>query len=94
MRVSIVVPDNILVVDGTPMKSDCAELGVQDIHAVQWFDDHGEVEYGDHNETIDDFAPFQIYVDNAGPLVPPERAINPTLNSMNLKNMSQILGGF
>ena len=28
------------------------------IHAVQWFGDHGEVEYVDHNEEITDFSEF------------------------------------
>ena len=28
------------------------------IHAVQWYGDHGEVEYSDHNEEIADFSEF------------------------------------
>jgi len=28
------------------------------IHAVQWYGDHGEVEYNDHNEKITDFSEF------------------------------------
>jgi len=28
------------------------------IHAVQWYGDHGEVEYSDHNEEITDFSEF------------------------------------
>ena len=28
------------------------------IHAVQWFGDHGEVEYKDHNEEITEFSKF------------------------------------
>jgi len=30
------------------------------IHAVQWYGDHGEVEYVDHNEEITDFSEFDI----------------------------------
>lgn len=28
------------------------------IHAVQWYGDHGEIEYNDHNEEITDFSQF------------------------------------
>lgn len=28
------------------------------IHAVQWYKDHGEIEYMDHNEEFDDFSTF------------------------------------
>lgn len=28
------------------------------IHAVQWYGDHGEIEYDDHNEDITDFSLF------------------------------------
>jgi len=30
------------------------------IHAVQWYGDHGEVEYSDHNEEIVDFSEFDM----------------------------------
>jgi len=30
------------------------------IHAVQWYGDHGEVEYNDHNEEITDFSEFDV----------------------------------
>ena len=30
------------------------------IHAVQWFGDHGEVEYSDRNEEIADFSEFDV----------------------------------
>jgi len=32
------------------------------IHAVQWYGDHGEVEYNDHNEEITDFSEFDAIV--------------------------------
>lgn len=34
------------------------------IHAIQWYGDHGEVEYNDRNEEITDFSPFnQLLLD-------------------------------
>jgi len=30
------------------------------VHAVQWYGDHGEVEYSDHNEYITDFSEFDV----------------------------------
>jgi len=36
----------------------------EEIHAVQWYEDHGEVEYNDHNEDITDFSVFQGIVDD------------------------------
>jgi len=30
------------------------------IHAVQWYGDHGEVEYFDRNEKINDFSEFDV----------------------------------
>ena len=34
------------------------------IHAIQWYGDHGEVEYNNRNEEITDFSPFnQLLLD-------------------------------
>jgi len=30
------------------------------VHAVQWYGDHGEVEYSDYNEEITDFSEFDV----------------------------------
>ena len=30
------------------------------IHAIQWYGDHGEVEYNDRNEKITDFSEFDV----------------------------------
>ncbi|UEM11749.1 hypothetical protein J4G43_046080 [Bradyrhizobium barranii subsp. barranii] len=95
MRATIVVSDNIVVVDGEPMKSDLSELAAQQVSAVQWYDTEGEVEYARHvkpNEAITDFAPFQIYIDNADPLAPPEPTIVPALDGFNPKTIATILG--
>jgi len=34
------------------------------IHAVQWFGDHGEVEYNDRNEEITDFSQFDAVIND------------------------------
>jgi len=34
------------------------------IHAVQWYGDHGEVEYNDHNEEITDFSQFDAVMND------------------------------
>ena len=96
MRAAIIVSDNIVVVDGQPMKSDCSELAAQQISAVQWYGSEGEIEYAGHiqpNEKITDFSPYQIYVDNAEPLVPPEPTIVPALNGYRPKTIANILLG-
>jgi hypothetical protein len=74
MRVSILVPDNTVYVDGVPAPVDCTELA-SDTHAVQWYDDYGEVEYvttidpeammlhKEPNGMITDFTPYQPYVE-------------------------------
>ena len=34
------------------------------IHAVQWYGDHGEVEYNDHNKEITDFSEFSAVMED------------------------------
>jgi hypothetical protein len=95
MRATIAVSDNLVAVDGVTMKSDCSELAAQQVSAVQWYDTEGEVEYARHvkpNEKITDFGPYQIYIDNADPLVPPEPTIVPALNGFKPKSIARILG--
>lgn len=94
MRVSINAADNIVVIDGEPCRSDCAELITSGISIVQWYGDHGEIEFIGHaqpNGAITDFAPYQSYVDNAVPLNPSPSTINPQLNGMQLKTAAEIL---
>ncbi len=66
MRVTIVVIDSSVAVDGETY--DQLDLSFMDptIHAVQWYDTHGEVEYKDPvtgkmtvNQEITDFTPYQ-----------------------------------
>lgn len=75
MRATIVVDDNVVLVDGIPMPVDCQPLVQDNIHAVQWYGDYGEVEFKsffdktakqvarEPNEFIEDFSAFQPYVD-------------------------------
>jgi hypothetical protein len=76
MRVSIIAPDQVVVVDGGALVITMVlELLTQDIHAVQWYGDFGEIEFATHwlpdeqrfdrkpNERITDFSEFQKYVD-------------------------------
>jgi hypothetical protein len=76
-RVSIISTDHNIVIDGVGMKTDCAELLADQISAVQWEDGAGHIEFVRHvrpNEMIDDFSPFEKYVEAAyapQPLNPP-----------------------
>ena len=75
MQVAIHAQSNQVFVEGVFNEVDCAALVEQNIHAVQWRDDHGEIEFRsvylpdekrehrDPNQPIDDFSPYQSYVD-------------------------------
>ena len=45
MRISIVTEDNRMFNDGLMFLVDCQNLRDKNIHAVQWYDEWGEVEY-------------------------------------------------
>lgn len=70
MRATIVADDSIVIVEGMPETVDLSGLD-EDIHAVQWYDGRGEIEYKTDyvdgsrkmNFVIVDFAPFQKFVD-------------------------------
>jgi hypothetical protein len=81
MRVTIVPDDGIVLVDSKWLKIDCSSVA-SDIHAVQWYDDHGEIEYKTingaraPNMSISDISPFKTVIDlwnveNAKPPPPP-----------------------
>ena len=80
MRISMVVPDGVVVVDGEARHVSMADVPLG-LHAVQWDGDVGDVEYGKPNRrnvAIDDLAPYQFLLDRwtaAAPLpwvqVPP-----------------------
>ena len=63
MRVTIVNDDQMVSVDGEGVNF---ELNLPDeIHAIQWYEDHGEVEYRDSrpNLEIDSLADYQGLID-------------------------------
>jgi len=69
MRVTIIVPDDMVIVDGRPIPVDCSELN-QNIRVVQWYDDHGEIEFDNapgrnfrRNGRINDLSDFKSIVD-------------------------------
>ena len=66
-RITIINNDNgtiDVMVNGENAENIPATNLDSSIHAVQWYGDHGEVEYNDHNEKITDFSPFnQILLD-------------------------------
>jgi hypothetical protein len=42
--IAIVREDNIVIVDGLAMPVDCSSL-IENIHAVSWYGDNGEIEF-------------------------------------------------
>lgn len=69
MRVSIVVEDSTVTVDGQTVAGLDLSFIAESVHAVQWYGENGEVEHKDAsgkivlNEAIDDFTPYQAAVD-------------------------------
>jgi len=65
-RITIVPDDGNLLVDGVVRTVDMTGMDTA-IHAVQWFDTVGEIEYtpadGRRNEVITDISPFQVFID-------------------------------
>lgn len=73
-RVSIQAADNIIVVDRQVQTVDCSFLRSKGISAVQWYGEHGEIEFAGHvkpNERFDDLAQFKQLVEGAKPLSSP-----------------------
>jgi hypothetical protein len=65
MRVTIIADDAAVYVDGVARwPIDLTGLS-SDIHAVQWYDTYGVVEFrsGQPNAMISDLAPYQAFVD-------------------------------
>tara|TARA_R110002020_G_scaffold172416_1_gene362778 strand:+ start:1639 stop:1890 length:252 start_codon:yes stop_codon:yes gene_type:complete len=72
MRVTIVKQDETVTKDGVShIEIDMSDLP-NNVHAIQWYDTVGDVEYIDEtqseivhirNEEITDFSPYQKYVD-------------------------------
>jgi hypothetical protein len=58
MRLTIIVPDSTVIKDGVPKKVDLTGIDFSGAHALQWYEDRGEVEFGGgrrnaHIQTLD-----------------------------------------
>lgn len=79
MRVTIVPEDKLVIVNGEA-RSPLDFIVPSNIHAVQWYGTHGEVEFvggsidvpKPQNEAITDLAPFQAALDAWAAWTPPE----------------------
>lgn len=69
MRISVVRPDGVVVVDGEGIKGVNLDQLDADIHAIQWFGTEGEIERVDErgrivaNEEITSFDPYEWVID-------------------------------
>ena len=69
MRVTIIPADGFVSVDGEGYGGLDLSFMASDVHAVQWYDTEGEVEYQDargratRNEDITDLTPYQPALD-------------------------------
>lgn len=82
MRLTIIRDDNLVIVDGRPLRIDCSALP-QSVSAVQWYGDHGEVETTDGDgrranlamQSMDDYQSlvdaWQAEADRLSNLPPP-----------------------
>ena len=70
MRVSIIAEDNKIYIDKIGHDCDCRPLLTDNISAVQWYGDYGEVEFVGHkmpNMRIESLSGFQQLIDKATP---------------------------
>lgn len=82
MRMTIVVDDNLVIIDGEGRHVDCSALAEAGQHALQWYGTWGEVEYRttmNHekrvferlpNEIIDSLGPYEVYINQWNAVVP------------------------
>jgi hypothetical protein len=70
MKLTIIRPDGIVIVDGVALKVDCSTVAT-DIHAVQWNGQRGHIEYAVDdvgnkklNDQIEDVAQFRPIIDS------------------------------
>jgi hypothetical protein len=86
MRVSIAAADDIIVIDKKVMTVDCTPLRANRISAIQWYDDHGEIEFERHhkpNEVFHSLEQFQSLVDGAKSIRSPKPPTPQELDEMN-----------
>ena len=70
MRVTIIAEDSVVLVDGQALTVDLSGLD-EEIHAIQWHDGRGEIEYKYDEESMSmrsnfvivDFSPYQVFLD-------------------------------
>lgn len=68
MRMSIIKNGGVVVIDGEPMFGIDMSSLPPDFHALQWYGEHGNIEYfdplvGQHsNENITDVSPYQSFI--------------------------------
>jgi hypothetical protein len=89
-RVSIQAADDIIVIDRAVKTVDCTKLREAKISAVQWYGDHGEIEYQRHakpNETFDSLEQFQSLVTAAKPIPSSKPPTPAELDEMNNRFM-------
>lgn len=66
-RVTVIVDDNLVIVNGKPHTIDCSAFPA--IHAIQWFGQNGEIEFKPTlegqppNQAFTDVTPFQSLID-------------------------------
>ena len=90
MRVSIQVADDIVIIDRVAKTVDCAPLRNNQISAVQWYGDHGEIEFERHhkpNEVFRSFEEFQSFVTAAKPIPSPKAPTPQELDEMHNRYM-------
>ena len=92
-RITIVPSDNNVLVDGETRIVDMTGIDPA-IHAVQWFDTEGEIEYtradGRRNEQINSISRFQVFIDRWTAAEPPP----PTLDELKVsKNGKFVIEG-
>lgn len=64
MRLIIITDDRLVAIDGEFVNGVDMNSMPEDIHAVQWYEDHGEIEFRDGraNEAFTDFTFFEQFV--------------------------------
>lgn len=92
MRLTINKADSAVYVDGVMYNVDCSALPA-DFWALQWYGDHGDIEWVDptkpyhyavRNDTITDITPYQSYIDgwNAAKAAAIAAATHPVVSSI------------
>jgi hypothetical protein len=104
--VTIIVPDNIVLVGGKPHTVDCSTLVAENIHAVQWDGSAGWVEYAmvngekTPNAAITGISPYQSYIDawtaveNYVPPPPPSPTTSDLIAYANRRQWQKATSGY